>query len=89
VVAALRETPRSRPFESLDDLRGLEVPSLVVASHDAADPGHPYAVAEAYAEVLPDARLVSEAEGESPLAWQGGRLSREIAAFAEALSSSL
>jgi hypothetical protein len=25
--------------------------------------------------------LISEAEGESPLAWQGGRLSREIAAF--------
>ena len=30
---------------------------------------------------LPQARLVSEAEGQSPLAWQGGRLSREIAAF--------
>ncbi len=32
-------------------------------------------------ERLPRARLVSEAEGQSPLAWQGGRLSREIAAF--------
>jgi pimeloyl-ACP methyl ester carboxylesterase len=89
VAAALRETPRSRPFESLDDLSVLEVPSLVVASHDAADPGHPFAVAEAYARALPNARLVSEEKGESPLAWQGGRLSREIAAFAEALSSSL
>jgi pimeloyl-ACP methyl ester carboxylesterase len=82
VVAALREVPRSRPFGGLEDLRGLEVPVLVVASHDGADPGHPYAVAAAYAEQLPKARLVSEAEGQSPLAWQGGRLSREIAAFA-------
>jgi hypothetical protein len=32
---------------------------------------------------LPRARLISEEEGQSPLAWQGGRLSREIAAFCE------
>ena len=25
--------------------------------------------------------MIREGEGESPLAWQGGRLSREIAAF--------
>ena len=51
-------------------------------------PGHPYAVAAAYAERLPRARLISEAEGESPLAWQGGKLSRELADFyADALSS--
>ncbi|HEX2391397.1 MAG TPA: alpha/beta hydrolase [Solirubrobacterales bacterium] len=79
---ALREVPRSRPFGTLADLGALDVPVLVVASHDAADPGHPYAAARAYAEALPQARLVSEAEGESPLAWQGGKLSREIAAFA-------
>jgi pimeloyl-ACP methyl ester carboxylesterase len=83
VVQALREVPRSRPFESLDELDFLDLPALVVASHDVADPGHPYAVAEAYAQHLPRAQLVSEAEGESPLAWQGGRLSREITAFAE------
>jgi len=82
VVQALREVPRSKPFESMDELDFLEVPALVVASHDTADPGHPYAVAEAYAQHLPRASLISEAEGESPLAWQGGRLSREIAAFA-------
>jgi pimeloyl-ACP methyl ester carboxylesterase len=87
LVDALREVPRSRPFESLDRLEGLDIPALVVASHDAADPGHPYAAAAAYAQRLPRARLISEREGESPLAWQGGRLSREIAAFyAEALS---
>ncbi len=81
IVAALRGVPRSRPFEALAELEDLEVPTLVVASHDAADPGHPYAIAREYAERLPQARLVSEAEGQSPLAWQGGRLSREIAAF--------
>jgi pimeloyl-ACP methyl ester carboxylesterase len=81
LVQALREVPRSRPFESIGELGGLEVPALVVASHDEADPGHPYAAAEIYARTLPRARLVSEPEGESPLAWQGGRLSREIAAF--------
>ncbi len=90
LVEALREVPRSRPFGSMEELARLEMPALVVASHDAADPGHPYAVAAAYAERLPRARLASEGEGESPLAWQGGRLSRELAAFyAEALSSSL
>jgi 3-oxoadipate enol-lactonase len=82
LARALRETPASRPFGSLEDLAGLDVPALVVASHDEADPGHPYAVAEAYAEKLPRARLISEDEGQSPLAWQGGRLSREISLFA-------
>ncbi len=81
LVEALRQVSRSRPFGPLTDLDSLEVPALVVASHDAADPGHPREVAEAYAEHLPQARLVGEEEGESPLAWQGGRLSREIAAF--------
>ena len=82
LARALRDTPASRPFGSLENLAGLDVPALVVASNDEADPGHPYAVAEAYAAALPRARLISEDEGQSPLAWQGGRLSREIALFA-------
>ncbi len=82
LAAALRELPRSRPFASLEELGELAVPTLVVASHDEADPGHPYDVARAYAEAIPGARLISESPGESPLAWQGGRLSRELAAFA-------
>ncbi len=86
VALALREVPRSQPFSGLDALEGLELPALVVASHDSADPGHPYAVARAYADRLPQAQLVSEAEGQSPLAWQGGRLSREIAAFCRSLA---
>lgn len=81
LAGALREVPRSSPFEGLSELEGLDVPALVVASGEEADPTHPYAVAEAYAESLPRARLISEDPGQSPLAWQGGRLSREIAAF--------
>jgi 3-oxoadipate enol-lactonase len=81
LAKALREVPRSRPFESIGDLAALSMPALVVASHDQADPGHPYAAAEAYAAALADAKLVSEGVGESPLAWQGGKLSREIEAF--------
>jgi pimeloyl-ACP methyl ester carboxylesterase len=81
VAAALREVPRSQPFGSMAELERLNAPTLVVASNDAADPGHPRAVAEAYAERIPRARLIAEDAGESPLAWQGGRLSRAIAAF--------
>src|SRR3954447_12680129 len=80
---ALREVPRSQPFEGLAELETLDLPALVVASYDEADPGHPYAIAEAWAERLPAARLVSEEPGKSPLAWQGGRLSRVIADFLE------
>jgi len=86
VAQALREVPRSVPFDGLGELEGLDVPVLVVASRDEADPGHPHAVAAAYAESLPLARMVAEAEGDSPLAWQGGRLSREIAGFCAELA---
>jgi pimeloyl-ACP methyl ester carboxylesterase len=89
LARALREVPRSRPFESMEELRALDVPALVVGSNDDADPGHPHQAAAAYAEALPNAQLISEVPGESPLAWQGGKLSRALAAFyAEALSSS-
>ncbi|MGI8462473.1 MAG: alpha/beta hydrolase [Solirubrobacterales bacterium] len=81
VAEALRQVPRSVPFEGLGELENLDLPALVVASRDVADPGHPYAVAEAWAGALPQARLISEAEGEAPLAWKGGKLSREIASF--------
>jgi pimeloyl-ACP methyl ester carboxylesterase len=81
VAEALRQVPRSRPFESMEQLAELEMPVLVVGTGDEADPGHPFAVAEQYAAALPDSSLVSEEPGESPLSWQGGRLSREIDAF--------
>lgn len=81
VAAALREVTRSVPFVGVESLEKLEVPVLVVASRDEADPGHPWDIAEEWASRIPGARMVSEEEGESPLAWQGGKLSREIAAF--------
>ena len=83
VAEALREVPRSQPFDDLSELEFLDLPALVVASGDDADPGHPFAVAEAWTERLPRATLISEEPGGSPLAWQGGRLSREIASFCE------
>ena len=52
---------------------------LVVASRDEPDPGHPLVVGQEYARVIPGARLVVEDEGKSPIAWQGGQLSRVIA----------
>jgi pimeloyl-ACP methyl ester carboxylesterase len=82
VADALRAVPRSKPFEDLDDLRSIDVPAVVVASRDDADPEHPYAIGERYAELLPNARLVSEDPGQSPLAWQGSKLSHVIAELA-------
>ncbi len=85
VAEALRQVPRSRPFGGLAELGSLDIPALVVASNDEADPGHPRHVAEAYTELMPQAKLIGEAAGESPLAWQGGRLSREVASFCAGL----
>jgi len=82
VADALRAVPRSRPFRSWDELEGIDVPLVVVASRDEADPGHPFAVGEAYAERIPGARLRSEEPASSPLAWQGGQLSKVIAELA-------
>jgi pimeloyl-ACP methyl ester carboxylesterase len=76
---ALRAVPRSRPFASWAELGELELPAVVVASRDEADPEHPYAVGERYAEAIPGADLRSEEPGSSPLAWQGSRLSAVIA----------
>ena len=81
VADALQQVPRSAPF-ALDDLAGLGCPTVVVADRDEADPGHPLWVGEEYARRIPGARLVLEEPGSSPLAWQGGQLSRVIAACA-------
>jgi pimeloyl-ACP methyl ester carboxylesterase len=82
VADALRRVPRSAPFEDLHALEQIECPALVIGSRDEADPGHPLELAALYAELLPDARLVAEDEGSSPLAWQGGRVSKLIAEVA-------
>lgn len=86
VADALEAVPRSRPFERLQELEAIALPSVVVGSRDEADPGHPLAVAELYARTIPGARLVVERPGppaRSPIAWQGGQLSRVIAELAQ------
>ena len=79
VADALEQVPRSAPFGGLDDLAAIGAPTAVVASRDEADPGHPLRVGEAYAATIPGARLVVEEPGRSPIAWQGGQLSKVIA----------
>jgi pimeloyl-ACP methyl ester carboxylesterase len=76
---ALSAVPRSRPFGSLQDLTAVAVPAVVVASNDNADPEHPAALGIAYAQALPDAQLITDAPGKSPVAWQGSQLSQIIA----------
>jgi pimeloyl-ACP methyl ester carboxylesterase len=82
VADALRVVPRSRPFDAIEDLGRIEAPTVVVADRDEADPGHPLAIGERYAEAIPGARLVVEEPGKSPIAWQGGQLSRVVAELA-------
>lgn len=83
VADALEAVPRARPFGDLDQLAAITVPSVVIASRDQADPRHPLAVAERYASAIPGAQLRVEEEGSSPLAWQGGQVSRIIAELAQ------
>ncbi|HLH64676.1 MAG TPA: alpha/beta fold hydrolase [Solirubrobacteraceae bacterium] len=82
VADALRVVPRSLPFQRLDELASISVPTAVVASDDEADPEHPRAVGEAYAAMIPGSRLVLDQPGRSPIAWQGSQLSRVIAELA-------
>ena len=79
VADALHTVPRSHPFGAVEELRALPMPAVVVASDDEADPDHPQAVGEAYAAAIPEARLVTDEPGRSPVAWQGSQLSRIIA----------
>jgi pimeloyl-ACP methyl ester carboxylesterase len=85
VADALEVVPRSRPFEDIGELARIDVPTVVVASRDEADPGHPLVVGESYAQAIPQARLLVESAGpppSSPIAWQGGQLSKVLAELA-------
>jgi pimeloyl-ACP methyl ester carboxylesterase len=84
VAAALRVVPASVAFDGLESLERIDAPALVVGSRDEADPTHRLGLAERYAERLPRGELLVEEEGRSPLAWQGGRLAKAIAAFLKA-----
>ncbi len=85
VADALEVVPRSRPFEDMGELAGIQVPTVVIASRDEADPGHPLAVGERYAQAIPEAGLRVEDPGQSPLAWQGGQLSKALLELAAAV----
>ena len=78
VADALEQVPRSAPFADVEELGEIAAPTVVVASRDEADPGHPLHVGEAWAAAIPGAEVRTEAPGKSPLAWQGGQLSRVI-----------
>jgi pimeloyl-ACP methyl ester carboxylesterase len=80
---AIEQVPRSRPFEHWDDLEAIQAPTVTVVSRDEVDPEHPYAIGERYTRAIPGARMVSEDEGASPLAWQGAQVSKVISSVAE------
>jgi pimeloyl-ACP methyl ester carboxylesterase len=82
VADALQAVPRSHPFADVRELAAISVPVAIVASADEADPEHPQAVGEAYAATIPDARLITDEPGRSPVAWQGSQLSSVIAEIA-------
>jgi pimeloyl-ACP methyl ester carboxylesterase len=82
VADALEAIPRSRPFESWQELGRIAVPTTVIASRDEADPSHPLAIGERYVAAISHARLVVEEPGKSPIAWQGGQLSKMLAQLA-------
>ncbi len=81
VADAMEVVSRSRPFEDFAELAAITVPTVVVASRDEVDPGHPLALAERYAQAIPGATLTVEEGGppvRSPIAWQGGQLSKVL-----------
>ena len=81
VAAALRCTPRGAAFDGEQALAAISCPTLVIGSRDRLDPEHPLATAERWARIVPGAEFAVEDDGESPLAWRGGTLSRVIAGF--------
>jgi pimeloyl-ACP methyl ester carboxylesterase len=83
VAQALREVPSSIAWKGLGALSDLAVPVLIIGSQDDSDWLHPLGVAEEYCRKLPNGELVVEDRGQSPLAWQGARLSHVIADFFE------
>ncbi|MCB0874274.1 MAG: alpha/beta hydrolase [Thermoleophilia bacterium] len=81
VADALSATPRSAAFDGMDELTGIAVPTLIVASLDELDPDHPLRIAEQYVRTIPNAEFLIENPGESPLAWRGGSLSAGVLRF--------
>jgi pimeloyl-ACP methyl ester carboxylesterase len=87
LAAALRGITRTAAYDGLEPLREISVPTLIVGSRDDTDPEHRLAIAEEYADLIRGAEFIVEDEGESPLAWRGGSLSREVHAFLSRMES--
>jgi pimeloyl-ACP methyl ester carboxylesterase len=83
VADALRVVPFSHAFDGLAPLEKLGIPTLVVGTRDEPDSLHPLEIAREYAERLPEAVLLVEEEGDTPIAWRGARLSHAIGDFLE------
>lgn len=81
VADAIEAMSRSRPYERIEDVAAVRQPALVVGARDSYDTDHPLSTAEAHAACLPNSRLVVEPPGRFPIAWSGGRLSRQIRDF--------
>ncbi|MFN7999189.1 MAG: alpha/beta hydrolase [Bryobacteraceae bacterium] len=80
IVATYQAIPRSTPYRSVDALKRVEVPTLILANRN--DPTHPFEYAEAWAMALGNAQLKeipSKAEG----------LAKHISAFRCCLSQFL
>ncbi len=89
---ALEIVPRSQPFQEMGELAAIAAPTLVIASRDEADPGHPLAVGESYAQAIPGAELAVEdvaVPPRSPIAWQGGQLSKLLVDLAARADDSM
>jgi pimeloyl-ACP methyl ester carboxylesterase len=80
---ALQANLRARPFGDLAELAPIDVPILVVGTHDDLDTRHPLELARAYAAALPGSRFACERQGEVPLGWGGRRPARLVAELAE------
>ncbi|MBJ7597580.1 MAG: hypothetical protein DLM67_19590 [Candidatus Nephthysia bennettiae] len=56
-ATVLRSFPADRPTSSAASWADVAVPTLVIGHHD--DPFHPFAIAEAYARIIPAADLIT------------------------------
>ena len=80
---AVAESPRSLRAVLFRDRAPAKLNLILQVGPPQADGLHPLGVAQEYARKLPNAELVVEDKGDSPLAWQGARLSNAIADFFE------
>jgi len=82
LVAAFQAFPASAPLNSLEELRTLDLPSLVLANRN--DPIHPFELAEVLAKKLPGAHFQEFPSKSESLAEHYRQFRRLVVAFLEA-----